>query len=248
MDDAEKKALTAEEEHALWKEFVRKRDTESRVKLIDHHYPLARKIAAKLFALRTDETLEFPDFMQYASLGLLESIDRYDPSRNATFNTYASYRIQGAILNGIEKTSEKLAQRSYRKRLQKERLESLGKGVKTSQSEDLFAEMADVAIGLAIGYMLEDSGLYRKDEVAQEDDPYRCYELKRIQERLQIVVEALPEREKFIVEYHYVRYVSFEEISELLGLSKGRISQIHRRALILLRQAYNELSKFDVTF
>jgi RNA polymerase sigma factor for flagellar operon FliA len=180
---------------------------------------------------------------------LLEAVDKYDPTQNASFATYASYRIRGAVLNGVEKTSERTAQYGFKRRVRRERLESLSKGTTEAPQSDLFMEMVDAAIGLALGYMLEDSGMYHHgDEVAQHDDPYKCLEIKRLKERFRFVVEALPEKEKLVVQYHYFQGINFNVIADMLGVTKGRVSQIHSRALRLIRDAYKSLDQFDVKY
>lgn len=243
-----KAALTVQDETTLWRRFIEEQDKTARLALVEHYLDTARIIAAKLYAHRPSSELEFSDYMQYATVGLLEAIDKYDPARNASFKTYASYRIHGAILNGIEKISEKLEQGAFVRRLRRERAASLKQEVKGDAKGDLFYEMVDVAIGLALGYMLEDSGMFLDETKKMADDPYHCCELKLLQERILPIVDALPDRERLVIQYHYYQYVDFKDIGEVLGVSTGRVSQIHARALALLRQAYESLNKFDVSY
>lgn len=247
--DTQKQESPADGEDELWKKFIQQRDDAARHALINHYLPLARKISAILFSRRPGNDLEFADYMQCAVLGLIEAVDKYDPTKNASFPTYASYRIRGSILNGIEKTNERTAQHNFRKRVRRERLESLAGTISNKSNSDLFIEMVDVAVGLALGYMLEDSGMYHHDDnVTHQQDPYSCLEMSRIRERFQMVVEALPEKEQLVIKYHYYQNMSFTVVADVLGLTKGRVSQIHSRALILLREAYGSLNQFDVKY
>jgi RNA polymerase sigma factor for flagellar operon FliA len=241
--------LSCDEESRLWRRFIHEQDSSARLCLINHYLPLARKTAAILYARRPGNDLEFSDYMQYASVGLVEAVDKYDPANNASFATYASYRIRGAVLNGIEKTSERLAQYNFKRRIRRERAKSLSAGIPQKPGTDLFTEMVDVAIGLALGYMLEDSGMFHHgEEAAHRDDPYSCLEIKRLRERFQMVVEALPEKEKLVIKYHYYENINFNTIASILNVTKGRISQIHSRALLLMREAYGSLNQFDVKY
>lgn len=233
----------AEEEALLWQRFVSTQDRDARTLLIERHLETARKIAASLYAKRADHTIAFNDYLQYARVGLIEAVDRYDPKREASFTTFAAYRIRGAILNGIEHASEQAAQYTQRKRAIRERLRSIREG---SESNDAFSAMVDVAISLALGYILEESGLWRPGNEDQTADPYHSLEVKRLIERMAVIVAALPERERLIVRYHYFEYMEFVDIGELLGVSKGRVSQLHSRALKLIREAYQALDRFDV--
>jgi RNA polymerase sigma factor FliA len=69
--------------------------------------------AAKLYRLRSDNAVSFPDYLQYARLGLVEAIDGFDPARETSFETYSSYRIRGAVLDGIARENETAAQRTF---------------------------------------------------------------------------------------------------------------------------------------
>ncbi len=249
LRETKKAELTAEEEAALWRRLAEGRDkTAARLGLIEYYLETARIVAAKLYAHRPSGELEFADYMQYATVGLLEAIDKYDPTRNASFKTYATYRIHGAVLSGIEKSSEKSEQGAFVKRLRQERTESLKKEAERGKKTDLFYEMVDVAIGLALGYMLEDSGMFLDETKKTADDPYHCCELKLLKERIVPIIDALPDRERLVIRYHYYQYIDFKEISEILGISTGRVSQLHARALTLLRQAYESLNQFDVSY
>ncbi|HKQ31380.1 MAG TPA: sigma-70 family RNA polymerase sigma factor [Burkholderiales bacterium] len=242
---AELKRLSEDE---LWRRYVAQREPDVRKLLIRCNLELARKIAASLYAQRITNEVDFQDYLQYARVGLVESIDRFDPSREASFPTYASYRIRGAILNGIEHATEHTAQREHRRRVRaEERLISARERAGSGVSGDTFDEMVDVTIALALGYILEDSGMWRTLDDDAESDPYKSYEFKRLKERMALIVQALPEREQAIMKYHYFEHMEFTDIGELLGLSKGRISQLHSRALRLVREAYGKLSKFNIS-
>jgi RNA polymerase sigma factor for flagellar operon FliA len=246
QDDLQEK-LNGLPEDQLWQLFIMDHEPAVRQALIRLHMELARKIAASLYVQRVHNDVEFQDYLQYARVGLMESIDRFDPLREASFSTYASYRIRGAILNGIEHATEHTSQREHRRRVHvQERLVS-AREREENDSTDSLSEMVDITIALALGYVLEDSGLWRSLDEDPDTDPYKTYEFKRLRERMSLIVKALPEREQLIIKYHYFDHMEFIEVGELLGLSKGRISQLHNRALRLIREAYARLSKFNVS-
>jgi RNA polymerase sigma factor for flagellar operon FliA len=160
------------DEQILWDHYHRNPTPDQREVLITRYIPLANRLAAQLYAGRQVYEIEFNEYRQYALIGLIESIDRYDPARGASFATYSGHRIRGAILNGVEKYSEKQQQISARARLRQERFEDLLKEATAIQQEPLL-QMVDVAIGIAIGYLLEDSGMYRgSDDEGYEHNVY----------------------------------------------------------------------------
>lgn len=225
-------------ERALWEEFARCRDVDSRNSLIEHYLPLARSVAAGLFARRGGLVVDFMDYVQLATVGLIESIDRYDPGRGVPFEAYAGQRVRGAVLNALEALSETYEQNALRKRLRADRLESLRRGPGEARA-DLFGELAEVAVGFALGYMLEGSGLMapRQEEGGYQHEFYRGVQHRQVAEALARLVAALPDQERRVIRYHYYQGLPFLEIAGLFGLTKGRISQIHRQALLLLKEA-----------
>lgn len=236
---AKQSVLSDQEETKLWRAWKEHQDPEARRNLIDHYLSFANMFAAKLYARRQIEDIEFQEYRQYAIVGLIEAVDRFDATRNASFKTYAGHRIAGSILNGIEKSCEKQQQISARASLRQERLESMRESGKKSAHNDLFSELADLAIGLALGYVLEDSGMYQDLEEQYTEHFYDRHELAQLKEAIKRIVDVLPDQARSIVRYHYFQGVSFEEIARILNLSKGRISQIHRQALKLLREIYS---------
>src|SRR6185436_18285750 len=85
--------LSEEALKALWAQFIESRSATLRARLIECYLRLAHVAAGKFFRMRTDHAVSFSDYLQYARLGLVEAIDGFDPTREASFETYSSYRI-----------------------------------------------------------------------------------------------------------------------------------------------------------
>lgn len=228
-----------QDEKALWIDFARAPSQAGRERMIARYGDLARIHAAKLYAARQIHEIEFDEFRQYALLGLIEAVDRYDPERGALFRTYAGHRIRGAILNGIEKYNEKQQQIAARTRLRDDRVRTLFSELNAS-NDDPFLRLVELAIGTAIGYMLEDSSMYQLDEPSYEHNIYRNRELHDLARFLDSVVDTLPPQEQAVVRDHYYQQMRFDEIADKLALTKGRISQIHRKAMQRMRQHYDQ--------
>jgi len=233
--------MEREEEAALWQAYLARRDAALRAQLIERYLPEVHKLAAYAYARRGPQAPEFSDYLQWARLGLMEAFDRYDPAREAAFMTFAGYRIRGAILNGLERATERAAQWAHKEELEQERLDSVLEGAAEGEALE---RLADLTLGLALGFALEDSGLSAESE---SFDPYRVLEMKRLRERLLLIVEALPERERRIVQWHYFQHMDFKLVGMALGLSKGRISQLHARALKLMREGLQSVDRFDLS-
>jgi len=236
-----------EEISHLWIGFTERRDDESREKIIQIYANFARILAAKLYANRQIHEIEFDDYLHYAFVGLIESVDRFDPTKNVSFQAYASARINGAVLSGIEKNCERQQQIALKVRLRKERLRSMEEGAASKGVNlSLFEKLAEVAVGLAVGFMLEDTSMYQGEEPKVTQASYERIEFLQLCDVVRRLVDLLPEQQKKVVKYHYHYFHNFDEIGGLLGVSKGRVSQIHKQALSELRtlcKQYGELDK-----
>lgn len=225
----------------FWRAYRENRDPELREQLIEHYLPFARMLAAKAYANRTQMELEFADYLQYASIGLVEAVDRFDPAIMPKFEPFSALRINGAILNGIVSLTEVQEQISARKALVAERVKSLKKESASPKDPDsVFAYLAEMAIGLAVGFALEGSGMYQPEEGNYEENVYRSIELKQLYRKVAELTESLPDRERRIIKLHYQQQVPFDEIAEMLGVTKGRVSQMHKAALIRLKEAFEQ--------
>lgn len=237
-------------EAELWKRARSLGDGKAREQLIEMHLPYARIVAASYYAKRFDDDIEFGDYLQWASVGLVESVDRYDASRGVLFRTFAARRMHGAILDGIDRLTEKRQQIAARRRVQQERLESVKLRIDAPNTEcrvrppadgaeALLAYLADVGFGIALGLLLEGTGMVDRDSLGIGSDPeqhYRHVELAQLRRRIAELVARLPEAQRRIVQAHYHGERSFTDIATDMNLTKGRISQIHKQALAALRE------------
>lgn len=255
------------DELLLWREWIDQRDPSAREKLLSMHVPYARIIAATFYARRTHDEVEFGDYLQLASVGLLESFDRYDPSLGAQFRTFAARRMQGSILNGLARLTEKNQQIAIQGELRRERLnaakaaalEKLAPALATNEGAELpakmtdpkllFAFLAEVGMSLALGVMLEGTGMIDAEsfnseasEVSAEVSYFKKTELQRLQQTLANLLKGLTEQERTVIRYHYLQETSFDDIGKMLGVKRSRISQIHHQALRSLREGLTRQS------
>jgi RNA polymerase sigma factor for flagellar operon FliA len=249
-------ALAHVDEVALWRRLRSDGDPAARERLLARHLPYARVVAATYYGRRYHDEIEFGDYLQYASIGLLEAVERFDPERGALFRTFAARRMHGAILNGIERLSEKQQQISARQRMRSQRLQDVkelaqertGGRAAAREPEQLLQFVAEVGIGLAIAWMLEGTGMVDDPTRAESVPFYRSAELRQLRARLAQVVESLPAQERTVVQCHYLQDMPFEQVATMLRLTKGRISQIHKQALLRLRGALSQQGGLDVVF
>jgi RNA polymerase sigma factor for flagellar operon FliA len=239
---------TASDLDRLWARYALGRGIEERNALAGRYGEFARMMAAKAYGRRTAQEPEFDDYLQYAQIGLIESIERFDPAYGAKFETYAAIRINGAILNGLESASELHEQLAARRRLVAERTASLRADAAHAAGDDVFGRLADIAMGLAVGFMLEGSGMFQDAEPGLPDNTYSGVELRQMRRKLHGMIAQLPERQRHIVHAHYVQNQPFDAIAATLKLSRGRVSQLHKESLSMLAALLKPGHDVDFSF
>ena len=229
-----------------WAEFVRTRDAPLRNALVSRYIGLAKIMAARLYRRRADNSVSFGDFLQYARVGLLESIDHYDPERGVPFEAFSSYRIKGAILNGLQTESEIASQRAFWARRARERFESLKEHETRGDRRASLEELVNLTVGLALSHLIEqDSGEVIDETLAA--NPYAITELIQLRRAVRSMLPALPDRERELIRRHYEEQVEFQQIAAEWGVTKGRVSQLHAQALGRLRRLLNSKPSMDET-
>jgi RNA polymerase sigma factor for flagellar operon FliA len=228
----------------LWAAFRQSGDPSVREQLVGAYLGFTRVMAAKVYArrpnadnaLRANDAMEFGDYLQYASVGLLEAVDRFDPQHGVLFETFAASRITGAVLTGLESASEISRQIAARKRVNGQRAASLDGDVPAlTGPEAVFARLADIALGLAVGFALEESNMYVQEEGAYADNTYAALELKQLRGRVSAALGSLSPSHRRVMQSHYLQQMPFDDVAASMSLTRGRISQLHSEALDKLR-------------
>ena len=222
-------------EAAMWREHLDAPSARSRGALFMRFMPFARRVAHDEWHRTGGHGLEREDFEQLANEGLLQAIDRFDATREARFEAYARHRIRGCILNGLAKASESSSQYSYRKRAERDRLRSLRAGAAATGSP--LELLAALAVMVALGTLLETRAEIEPDSLASETpSAFETLSWNQLQGEVDKRIGQLPRNEAFVLEQHYRQGVQYQQIAALLGVSKGRISQLHAQGLEKLRR------------
>ena len=244
-------------EAVLWQRLRATGDSSAREALLDMHLPYAKVVAASYYAKRMHDEIEFADYLQLSSLGLIEALDRFDPQVGVLFKTFAARRMHGAILDGLERLTEKQQQIAARQRLESQRRASIreaatgesGKPAPRQRSpEQVLQFVAEAGLAFALAWILDGTGMVQAGEKSESMPFYRSVELKQLRERIVELVRALPPQEKRVIQSHYFQEVPFEEIAGTMGLTRGRISQIHKQGLLRLKDSLRTHFECDVSW
>lgn len=234
-------------ERALWQRWRGTRDPQARAALLERHLPYARVVAASYYRRRFHDEIEFDEYLQLASLGLIESMERYDPDGGAQFRTFAARRMHGAILDGLECATEKQQQIAARQRLEEQRQDSIASdGAGTQNQDQLLQHVAQAGLAFALSWLLDGTGMVQSDEPVAQIPFYRSTELRELRRQLLDLVEQLPPQERRVIHGHYLQEQPFEQMAQALGVSRSRVSQLHRQALARLKQSLRAPTGCDI--
>lgn len=210
-------------EAALWSRFKAGGDTRARDELHRRYASWASAIARRVHRRFPLLPADRNDFVQNANLGLLEAIDRFEPGRGVEFQAYAMARVRGSVFNGIRSIVGAGATTAY-----SDRLDSL-----RESDGDPLDNVVNAIVGLGLGYMLDDAA---NQVFSDTFDGLMFAENRQAASRLVDAVGRLPRRQRMIVVRHYFEFVPFIDMADEWGITKGRVSQLHRSALDTLRQ------------
>lgn len=219
-------------EDILWLRWQKERTAVARDALIIHYSPWARAVARDVY-LRVYLMLDaWHDCVQNALLGLMDAIERFDPGRGVPFKPFARLRVRGAVFDGLRVLRNVHLELGYdapfRTAAARERVASLHDDADSDTLQDFIA----TAVGLGLGFLLEQQSM---PGGMQPTDAYAELEKAEMSAAVAESVEQLSERQRAVVVMHYYHQLPFVEVAERLGVTKGRISQLHKQALERLR-------------
>ncbi len=220
---------------------------------VARHADLVRRIAHHL-AARLPPNVEVDDLIQAGMVGLIEAARQFDHNAGASFETYASIRIRGAMIDEIRRGD--WVPRSVHRRVR----EAAEATRQIEQREGRAANTAEVAKALGIsldeygklmegairGHLFsleEDAELHGDARVAQTAPaPQVGLESQQFQQELARAIEGLPEREQLILSLYYEQELNLREIGAVLGITESRVCQVHGQAMVRLRARLRDWS------
>ena len=215
--------------------------------LLDEYLPLVRRQALSM-QVRLPASVELDDLIQAGTVGLLEAVGRFDASQGASFATFASQRIRGAMLDELR--SRDWLPRSVRRNARMvdeavRRLEQqLGRTVEENEIatelgmelEEYRQLLSDTNSGNLLPFeMLLEEGAEPGVEDTSQNTPLQQFLNGEKRDQLVAAIEALPEREKLLMALYYQEELNLKEIGAVLGVTESRVSQLHSQAVSRLR-------------
>jgi len=238
--------------------------TDCQEQMVLQYAPLIKYIASRL-ALRLPSHISLEDLISSGIIGLIDAVQKFDPSKNINFKTYAEFRIKGAMLDELR--SLDWIPRSVRKKshllenayaqLQK----NLGRPAEAEEVADLlglglaeFHQLLDETKAVSMVALEEGrknvsghAGYLEHEllETIQDDnarDSLMAVHFAELQDIMVQAIEALPDKEKLLISLYYYEELTMKEIGQIMGYTESRISQLHTQAMYRLRHKLREYS------
>jgi RNA polymerase sigma factor for flagellar operon FliA len=245
----------------LWRRYKDDGDKSARERLVVAYSPLVKFVAGRLGA-GLPSHVEDADLISYGLMGLIGSIERFEPERGIKFETFAMTRIRGAIIDELR--SLDWVPRSVRSRARE---------IEAAQSKlehELQRAPTEAELAAKVGLTEEElqtslleianSSVYALDELwtisdssgdsvslldtisdPRADDPQEALAGSEIKDALTESIAGLPEREQLVVALYYYENLTLREIGEVLGVTESRVSQLHTKAVMRLKSALQEV-------
>ena len=230
----------------LWDEYAARRSPELREKIIIEYAPLVKIVAGRL-GMYLGYNVEYDDLVGYGVFGLIDAIDKFDFAKDVKFETYASLRIRGAILDQIRKMD--WIPRTIRQKQKK--IDAAIKDVETAKgraatdteiaenlgiSEDEYADwQSQMAVTNVVSldeFIEQGTEAPIKDTAhSKVEGPEEALEKEELKKMLAESLELLTEKERKVIVLYYYEELTLKEISNVLEVSEPRVSQLHVRAL-----------------
>ena len=243
MDDAGKKKL--------WEEYSVKKSAELREQLILEYAPLVKLVAGRL-SMYLGYNVEYDDLVSYGIFGLIDAIDKFELTKDVKFETYASLRIRGSILDQIRKMD--WIPRTVRQR--QRQIDSAIKEIESVKGSPATDEEIAVKLGISSDELCEwqsqmkvtnvvslnefmESGSEvpnEKNLTSHFDGPEEVLEKNELKQQLADSLELLTEKERKVILLYYYEELTLKEISYVLEVSESRVSQLHTRALQKMKE------------
>jgi|UniRef100_A0A7C5PRH0 RNA polymerase sigma factor for flagellar operon FliA len=213
-------------EKYLWSKYRNNPNQENRNLLALNYLPLVKRVAAKIYT-SIQGKVEFEELLNYGIFGLLTSIERFEEFRNLKFETFATHRIRGAILDGLRQIDPlKRGTRSKVKKIDKA-ISDLKSSLGREPNDKDIADYLNITQEELLDWYAEiDAPSIFQSDASNSEKSYID---------LSMAIESLDEREKQIIDLYYYEDLSLDEIAKILNISISRVSQIHGKALIKLK-------------
>ena len=245
---------------SLWNEYAADPTPALREKLIIEYSPLVKIVAGKM-SMYFGSNVEYDDLVGYGIFGLIDAIDKFDLHKDVKFETYASLRIKGSILDQIRKmdwiprtirqrqreldaASKEIWARTGREPTDEELAEEMG-----MSENDYYSFLSALKITnlVSLNEFMDAGGnepVMDTKKNSYFEQPEEKVSREELSSKLKDALEVLTDKEKKVILLYYYEDLTLKEISEVMEVSESRVSQLHTKALKKMRKVMGGYMEF----
>jgi RNA polymerase sigma factor FliA len=249
----------------LWEEFKSEGSQSARERLIIHYSPLVKYVAGRV-GVGLPPNVEQADLISYGIFGLIDAIEKFEPSRGIKFETYSINRIRGAIIDELRaidwvprsvRSKARNVERAYSTLENKLKRppsdDEMAEEMELSREElnHVYSQLSSVSL-VALDELMSVEGdrgdrlsLIETLEDTRVLSPTEVLETAEMRSILTGAVNRLPEREKIVITLYYYEGLTLSEIGQVLGVTESRICQMHTKAVLALRGKISEATRVE---
>jgi RNA polymerase sigma factor for flagellar operon FliA len=232
---------------------------EEREEMILKYLPYVKYIASRLVSGKPPG-IEFEDLISYGIIGLIDAIEKFEPSKGIKFETYATLRIKGSIIDELRKISWIPKSAFSKLSTLNQARDTLEASLNREPTDNELAEAMNISldelssIQLYVNYMSlisldevlfksDEEDMYFKSIIVDENSPLPEAVLEENEKLkyLQDGINMMSDKDKLLLNLYYYEKLTLKEIGNILGVSESRVSQLHSRAIIRLRENLGKL-------
>lgn len=250
MLDMEKVSKTPNQKNdrGIWLLYKRTKSQDIRNKILMKHMNIITTNAKKMYSVYRSRT-DYEDIVNQGVFALMDCIEKYDPDMGIQFDTFASIRVRGSIIDYVRK--QDWVPRTLRKKV-KAIEEAYGRFYEIHQrnaTDEEIAEMLQIDVKELLQTLQKSNGMtvLSFEELLQDgleftaknDDfftgPSDALQAEELKQKLANAIDRLKEKERLVVSLYYFEELKLKEIAEVLNLTESRVSQIHSQSIMKLR-------------
>jgi RNA polymerase sigma factor for flagellar operon FliA len=228
-------------------------DKKKREELIMQYAPLVKNIVGRLAAKLPIDLADKEDLVNVGIMGLMAALEKFDKTRNVQFETYASFRIRGAVLDELRaKDWVPRATRSKDNKLENA-MGVLRKKLGRAPSEDEIAQQLDMSLEEYFKLLDEAKSIslistedlppdylerYSREDILEEiseGNPLNLLVNMEVKDKLKNAIDQLPQKERLVLSLYYYEELTMKETGRVMDLTESRVCQLHAQAVIRLR-------------
>ena len=242
-----------------WQPYLENRDEKSRNNIVLEYMDLVKKIVMR-FRSSSSSYAQVDDMINQGIIALIDAVEKYDPYMGNKFETFATVKIRGAIIDLMRKQDwVPRNQRSLSKEVDEIYSALYAEYGREPTKEEMAAGMGITVAGLEkILEQRQSSMVLSYEEVINEkmqaatplyansgesETPESVMMQQELQDQLAAAIDALGEKERLVVSLYYYENLKLKEIAQVLGITESRVSQIHSAAIIKLKNRMTNYQK-----